>query len=117
MQFYLSHIHNNNNKKDVIKIILNDPIIKPIIQNQDLVSNSLSSNRSDLNSNAASGGGEASTDAAPKDMFEFYDNMDMDDQDGAELTKSKTKAVQLEIFKNQIETLQKRLVWFCVFRF
>ena len=43
---------------------------------------------------------------APKDMFEFYDKMDQDD--GTEIQLKKSKAIQLEIHKDQIETLQKR---------
>jgi len=47
-----------------------------------------------------------STDAVPKDIFEFYDKMDQDE--GTDVVLSKTKAVQLEIYKDQIESLQKR---------
>jgi hypothetical protein len=32
----------------------------------------------------------------------------MDQDDGADVVVSKTKAVQLEIYKDQIESLQKR---------
>lgn len=46
------------------------------------------------------------TDAVPKDIFEFYDKMDQDD--GNEAALAKKKAVQLEIFKDKIEILQKR---------
>ncbi len=71
------------------------------------LNNANNSNRSnDYPTNQATSG-ETSSEAEPKDMFEFYDNMDQDD--GLEINMSKKKAVQLEIFKDQIETLQKRL--------
>lgn len=45
--------------------------------------------------------------SVPKDIFEMYENMDQDDIAEAS-TKTKAKVAQLEIFKDQIETLQKR---------
>ena len=68
--------------------------------------NSLNNNRSTEYPTNAATSGENNSEAEPKDMFEFYDNMDQDD--GLEIVMSKKKAVQLEIFKDQIETLQKR---------
>lgn len=41
-------------------------------------------------------------------IFEMYENMDQDDIAEISNKKEKVKTVQLEIFKEQIETLQKR---------
>ncbi len=41
-------------------------------------------------------------------IFEMYENMDQDDIAEISKKKDKVKTVQLEIFKEQIETLQKR---------
>lgn len=87
---------------------MSDPIIKPIVINQELVLNSLY-NRYNEYPVIPTTSSEAplNTDAVPKDIFEFYDKMDQDE--GTE-TIAKSKAVQLEIYKDQIETLQKRLI-------
>ena len=39
-------------------------------------------------------------------IYEMYDKMDQDE--GADLVVSKSKVVQLEIFKDKIEILQKQ---------
>jgi len=43
-----------------------------------------------------------------KKIFEMYENMDQDDAVEVTSKKSKVKTVQLEIFKEKIEDLQKR---------
>lgn len=97
-------------------MILTDPIIRPIITNQDLVTNSLYNRNNDYVINPIPSTSEVlSTDAVPKDIFEFYDKMDQDDGNDAVLTKK--KVVQLEIFKDKIEVLQKRYEIIIIFSF
>lgn len=100
--------------EEVIKVLLGDSLIKSIMLDQEAVLDVLYNRqrepdfayKSTLKGNQASA---ASTDETeiPKDIFEMYETMDQDDV--AEVNpKSKVKTVQLEIFKDQIETLQKR---------
>ena len=89
--------------KEVIKVILSDPIIKPIIINQDLVLESLY-RRDGEPSILPAAAAQASmpvlnANSVPKDIFEFYDKMDQDDN--AEVALNKSKVVQLEIYKDQ----------------
>ena len=49
------------------------------------------------------GGGE--TEKIPTDIFDFYDKIDKEDEDGDDLT-----AVSFEVVQDEIENLQKRLV-------
>ena len=86
-----------------LKVIMNDHVLKSIIINQDYtVEGGGQSMVSDFpvvempDANAATGGA--------KDIYEFYDKLDQDDANA----NSKTKVYLLEIFKDQIETLQKR---------
>lgn len=79
--------------KDVVKIIENDPVIKTVIINADQPMESSADNH--LNKDASS-----------KDMFEFYDKLDQDET----AISQKAKVFLFEIQKDQIETLQKRLI-------
>ena len=84
--------------------MLNDREIKDIIINQE--SNldeysrprDFSSGMPDIDS--------VGKDAVPKDIFEYYDKLDQDDDS---TNSKKTKLFLLEIQKDKIETLQKRL--------
>lgn len=76
----------------MVKIILNDPVVKTIIINSDQPIESTV----DVALNMK--------DASSKDMFEFYDKLDQDETN----VNPKAKAFLFEIHKEQIETLQKR---------
>ncbi len=97
---------------DVLKVLLNDSVIKSIVINQDASAldqpdqtstqlkgfgGSMSSNLNEQESSASAN--------VPKDIFEYYDKMDQDDD--VALSK-KSKSHLLEIAKSEIEVLQKR---------
>jgi DNA excision repair protein ERCC-3 len=83
-------------------MMLNDPYIRPIVVNQDYATTE--SIAADRNRDAVAG--DNITDGSvPKDIFEFYDKMDQDDES---VGSSKKKIFLLEIHKDNIEILQKR---------
>ena len=57
----------------------------------------------------AGGGGEgggADGEKIPTDIFDFYDKLDKDEDEGEDLT-----AVSFEVVQEEIENLQKRSLW------
>ena len=94
---FLKHIY----KKDVVKVLLNDREIKDIIINQE----------SNMDDNARPAdfmpriGEMDATGTVPKDIFEYYDKLDQDDDT---MNSKKVKLFLLEINKEKIEILQKR---------
>ena len=87
-----------------MKTLLNDPIIKSIVINQDI---NQDDNQRKVQFAASSMVNELPEPGkeVPKDIFEYYDKMDQDDET---LTSKKAKVFLLEIDKNKIEDLQKR---------
>lgn len=103
--------------EEVIKVLLGDHIIKSIMIDQEAVLDALynrvrnpeqqynSTLRSSVPMDASI---PAEGAEVPKDIFEMYENMDQDDIAEISNKKEKVKIVQLEILKDEIETLQKR---------
>ena len=86
-------------------MILNDSVIKSVLISQDYLiegGNQLVGGSAEFNSTATIEMSDSQ--AGPKDIYEFYDKLDQDDVNA----NSKTKVYLLEIFKEQIEVLQKR---------
>lgn len=85
----------------MVKVLLNDREIKDIIINQE----------SNMDDNTRPTdfmpriGEMDSTGMVPKDIFEYYDKLDQDDDSSA---SKKVKLFLLEINKEKIEVLQKR---------
>jgi hypothetical protein len=89
-------------------VILNDPVIKQILVNQDYtIEGGGGQFSAGAEFSAASASEMMMSDAqaaGPKDIYEFYDKLDQDDVNA----NSRTKVYLLEIHKDQIEVLQKR---------
>ena len=88
-----------------MKTLLNDPVIKSIVINQDF-------NQDDNQRRTQFGASSSMLNElpepgkeVPKDIFEYYDKMDQDDEN---MLSKKTKTYLLEIEKDKIEDLQKR---------
>ncbi|CAF0714328.1 unnamed protein product [Brachionus calyciflorus] len=84
--------------ENVVKILLNDPIIKNIIIHQDLSGDGNHLNYDQYLAN------DVGKETAANDMFEFYDKMDQDEVN----LNTKQKIYLFEIRKEEIENLQKR---------
>ena len=85
-----------------MKTLLNDPIIKSIVINQDDNQRKVEFAASSMVNELPEPGKEV-----PKDIFEYYDKMDQDDE-----SLTSKKVFLLEIDKDKIEDLQKRYIHF-----
>ncbi len=97
--------------EDVVKMLLNDPVVRPIVINQDMASiqESLAPKTGSVLDFIPGPDGmtDGSNGNVPKDIFEFYDKMDQDEETNGS-GNPKKKLFLLEILKDQIEVLQKR---------
>lgn len=101
--------------EEVIKVLLGDHLIKSIMIDQEAVLDALYNRdrnpdqpyKSTIKESETNPMGIEDT-GVPKDIFEMYENMDQEDVAEVSTKRSKVKTVLLEIFKDHIETLQKR---------